>query len=206
MNEIELLPLAAATSGVLHNLYFAKPTEAFVNQFSDGELLQSWPQFGDEQAHRLAIKLITDSIVNDSAYEIERDYYQLFVGPGAMTAYPWGSVYTDKENLLFGATAVAFKEFCQRYGIELTLDHHQPLDHIGLVVGVLGSLLQNEQLQATDELLVEHLMPWAPRLLECVNGNAKTGFYRGFAMLTEQMLARLMAARELNPKELTLYK
>ncbi|QIZ78259.1 TorD/DmsD family molecular chaperone [Ferrimonas lipolytica] len=206
MTQTDLLPYASAISGVLHNLYFNKPTTEFLADFRAGTLLRSWPQLGDATTHQHAIELIQSSLNELTDEQIERDYYRLFIGPGEMQAYPWGSVYTDRENLLFGASTQALLTFLQRWQVEVNLDSHQPHDHIGLLLGVLGQLLANEQLVAVDELLQQHLMPWAPRLLECIDMGANSGFYRGFGMLTQALLNRLMAERELTAHKVQLFK
>ncbi|WP_028116485.1 TorD/DmsD family molecular chaperone [Ferrimonas senticii] len=197
---------AAAICGVLHNLYFHKPTPAFLANFRDSELLASWPLLASEAEHQQALALISQSLAELTDEQIERDYYRLFVGPGEMLAYPWGSVYTDKENLLFGVTSIAFSQFLKRWQIELQLDSHQPLDHAGLMLGVLSQLLQGQHLQAVDELLSQHLMPWAPRWLACIEQGADSGFYRGMAQLTAQVLNALMQAQNLTADALPLYK
>ncbi|WP_298439474.1 molecular chaperone TorD family protein [uncultured Ferrimonas sp.] len=205
MDNKQQYQLASAACGVLHNLYFHRPNAEFVGQFSDGQMLAAWPQFGDDAAHQAAISAIQSALASTDVDGLERDYYRLFIGPGKMLAYPWGSVYTDRENLLFADSCQAFNRFCQRWQVQVSLDQHQPLDHIGIMLGILGQLLSNDQQAAVDELLTEHLMPWAPRMLSCVIEQADSNYYRGFAQLTAQLLQRLMMERGLSAKQVLLY-
>lgn len=206
MTSIETNQYAAAICGVLHNLYFHKPTAQFLAQFRQQPLLESWPQMAETGIHNSAIALMQASLEQESDDQIERDYYQLFIGPGDMQAYPWGSVYTDRENLLFGNTTQAWMAFLKRWQVSIELDEHQPQDHLGIILGVMGQLLENDQQRAVNELLTEHLMPWAPRLLECIETHANTGFYRGAGQLTAQLLQRLMSDRELTATQVVLFK
>ncbi|QIZ76295.1 TorD/DmsD family molecular chaperone [Ferrimonas lipolytica] len=206
MNNSQFINYASAISGILHNLYFIKPTPEFLANFREPVFLNSWPTMGSVERHNLAIELIKRSLLTMSDKEIERDYYSLFIGPGAMKAYPWGSVYTDKENLLFGATCVAYTRFLRSWQIEINLDKNQPYDHIGLMLGVISELLNNNQLTALDKLLSVHLLPWSNRLLECIDIHANSGFYRGMAMLTSELLNALARRRKLTPSRVEIYK
>ncbi|MFI3246531.1 MAG: molecular chaperone TorD family protein [Ferrimonas sp.] len=196
----------SAISGVLHNLYFSVPTPTALALWRQGDLLASWPKLAAPAAHQAACQEMERSLQQDDDAVIERDHYRLFIGPGEMLAYPWGSVYRDRENLLFSSSAQAVQHFVERWQLTLTLAHHQPLDHIGLLLGMLSQLLANEQWQAVDELLQQHLMPWAPRFLECTQTHAQTGFYRGVAQLTSQFLQAIMAERQLAITPCPLYK
>ncbi|GAA5186831.1 TorD/DmsD family molecular chaperone [Ferrimonas gelatinilytica] len=200
----DLFPYAAAACGVLHNVFYPKPNPAFLAELTDSGLLAQWPGFGQDPAD--AVASILDSLKQDDFDAIERDYYQLFVGPGGMAAYPWGSVYTDKENLVFGDTTLAWQQFCQQQGLTFELDHNEPQDHIGLILAVLSQLFEQGDETAIMTLLSDHLLPWSHRFTEAVTTQAHTGFYRGFGQLTALLLADWQQRLEVTPAPLTLYR
>ncbi|MBW3141482.1 molecular chaperone TorD family protein [Ferrimonas balearica] len=200
----EQFPYAAVACGVLHNVLYRKPTSAFLDELKSAELPQQWPQFGSDVSAALA--MIQTSLEQDDFDAIERDYYQLFVGPGPMQAYPWGSVYTDKENLVCGATTVAFKQFCRDHGIAFELAHNEPEDHIGLVLAVLGQLFEQGNQDAIKALLAHHLLPWSHRVTDAMAEHAQTGLYRGFGQLTAALLKDWQTSLQVTPDSIRLYK
>ncbi|MBY5922652.1 molecular chaperone [Ferrimonas balearica] len=200
----EQFPYAAVACRVLHNVFYRKPTQAFLAELASADLPDRWPDFGTDPTP--ALTQIRSSLEQDEFDAIERDYYRLFVGPGPMAAYPWGSVYTDKENLVCGATTLAFNQFCREQGIAFELDHNEPEDHIGLVLAVLGQLFEAESEVAIKALLTHHLLPWSHRVTEEMAAQAQTGFYRGFGELTAMLLKDWQQALDVTPDTLVLHK
>lgn len=46
------------------------------------------------------------------------EYRRLFVGPAAKAAPPWGSVYTDRECVIFGRSTLALREWLRHVGVD----------------------------------------------------------------------------------------
>ncbi len=95
---------------------------------------------------------------NEEALQMEHD--RLFAGIGEMPAPPWGSAYLDKEAVLFGESTIEYRYFLQRCGLALESDQREPEDQIGLMLMVLGMLIETDQQKQASELLREHLMTW----------------------------------------------
>lgn len=53
----------------------------------------------------------------DSFDELVWEYRRLFVGPAVKVAPPWGSVYTDRECVIFGRSTLALREWLRRVGV-----------------------------------------------------------------------------------------
>ncbi|MFV0575940.1 MAG: molecular chaperone TorD family protein [Vibrio sp.] len=90
---------------------------------------------------------------------------EFFAGIADMPAPPWGSVYLDRECVLFGESTTEYKQFLVEHGFEFETQNNDPLDHVGLMMMTLGELLEeqvpNEPTSvALNELLSHHMLPW----------------------------------------------
>ena len=155
-----------------------------------------WPFAGEAEA-RACLALMKEGL----AHGIEDDdlvweYRRLFVGPGHLPAPPWGSVYTDRECVVFGEATLALRAWMRRIGVARTTDERTPEDHIGLMLALLAYLAE-ERPELTDEYLRDHLLTWAPHYLEALEAAADHPFYQGLAALTRSTLLGLQEARGL---------
>ncbi|MBR9727656.1 molecular chaperone [Shewanella intestini] len=201
----ETMIYTAAACRILHNLYYNKPNDEFMAQFREEKLHQDWPILGDSKIVEQAVKQIDSSLSVETNETILRDYYRLIIGPGKALAFPWGSVYTDRENIVCGETNIAFENFCHRLEMKMELEFNEPWDHIGLILGALAQIIEAEDEAALKELMEVHLMPWAPRFLELFLKHAQTNFYKAFAILTGQVLSNLMIEKGYISEIKTLY-
>lgn len=156
-----------------------------------------WP-FADAATAETALALMVEGLAagadND---DLVWEYRRQFVGPGRFPAPPWGSVYTDRECVIFGESTLALRAWMRRAGINRTTDERTPEDHIGLMLAMLAFLAQNRP-ELVDEYLRDHLLTWAPHYLEVLEEATTHPFYRGLAQLTRASLEGLGAARELS--------
>ncbi|MGX9416439.1 TorD/DmsD family molecular chaperone [Vibrio sp. WJH972] len=102
--------------------------------------------------------------------ELQTEHERLFTMQELMPAPPWSSMYLDKESILFGQSNKSYCDFIEHCGLGLRENAEDPEDHIGLMLIVLGMLIDDEQEQHVKELIGEYLATW-------------TTFY--FARLTE---------------------
>lgn len=100
---------------------------------------------------------------------LARAYRRLFRGPDRLQAPPWGSVYTDRDCVTFGASTLALRSWMARNGIRMTLDEKVPEDHIGLMLQQ-ARLLAEERPGLLDEFLRDHLLTWSHHYLELLAG------------------------------------
>lgn len=78
---------------------------------------------------------------------------RLFIGPWALPAPPWGSVWLDKESVLFGDSTLALREWMRASGIALALERNEPEDHFGTLLLLAAWLCETNQ----DELFAQLL-------------------------------------------------
>lgn len=108
------------------------------------------------------------------------EYRRLFVGPAQKAAPPWGSVYTDYQEVMFGASTLELRAWMRACGITQTQSDNMPDDHIGLLIALLDSLLP-ERLDCALELLQFHLLPWCGHFFGILERETTHPLYRALA-------------------------
>ncbi len=129
----------------------------------------------------------------------------LFERQGEVPAPPWGSVYLDKENMLFSDSTDQYRAFLEQHELALNTPENEPEDQFGLMILTLGVLMESENDEAAIELLSTHLLPWAYRYLELVQKMDKSQFYEPLAKLADHFLREVQMAYDVTPKSLELF-
>lgn len=119
--------------------------------------------------------------------ELADEYRRLFIGPAIKPAPPWGSVYTDREQVIFGETTLRLRSWMRQHGVTRLADDRMPDDHIGLMLSLMATLAE-ERPDLVEEYLAEHLLPWTPHFLALLASCATHPFYQGLAILTKATL------------------
>lgn len=177
----------------------APALEQLNRHLDDGSLVEAWP-------YEAAPLLATLSEAHRQPL-LDEAYQQLFIGPEALAAPPWGSVYLDPEQVVFGDSHQALKRFLeQEEGVSLATARREPLDHFGLLLLLLGQLAMEERAAGVDRLLGEFLLPWSGRYLEQLEEHATHPFYRSLAQLSATTLDQWRMDRGVTPHPLRLYR
>lgn len=150
------------------------------------EAAKAWPFVDADDAAR-SLGMMRDAMQNGIDDDLIWDYRRQFIGPNVKPAPPWGSVYTDRECVVFGETTLALRAWMRQHGIERTSDERTPEDHIGLMLGLLGWLARNNP-ELVDEYLSDHLLTWSSHYLEQLEEAAENPFYQALAHLTRASL------------------
>ena len=136
---------------------------------------------------------------------LEHDFSVLFEGMGDMPAPPWGSVYLDKERVLFGNSTLLYRAFLERYGVELDSGLREPEDQFGLMLLALAFLLEQDNQSAAIELLEQHLLPWANAYLVQLNATTNNLFYQQLALNVDTWLQSLISRYALSVAKKKIY-
>lgn len=121
------------------------------------------------------------------------EYRRLFIGPAAKPAPPWGSVYTDRECVVFGETTLALRQWMREQGIERLAGEKDPEDHIGLMLALMAWIARNKP-EALDDFLTLHFFTWSTHFLDELADAADQPFFAGLAKLTKESLEGIQAA------------
>ncbi|MFC0229194.1 Tat proofreading chaperone DmsD [Serratia aquatilis] len=184
-----MLEKIALTGRVLGVLLYAPPEskecQPLLASLADAQWLTEWPYEGAQEA----AALIAEGLAGNQPETLAEAYQRLFVGPYALPAPPWGSVYLDRESVLFGDSTLRLRQWLRVNGIEAQRQQNEPEDHIGTLLMMAAWLAEEHQQTMISALLAQHLLPWAPRYLELLQQHAGHPFYKGVAQLAQITLA-----------------
>jgi len=124
------------------------------------------------------------------------------VGPGKLVAYPWESVYTGSEKLLFQESTLRVRQFYRKYGYLPQAYPHVADDHISLELHFMAKLsqraleaFQQNDLQSVRNLLEGqkifmkyHLLNWIPQYAENMKMSKTSHMYPQFALATDAFI------------------
>ena len=180
-------------------------------------LSEEWPFVADDEAYEAISRLVDgaarfeDTMAADNESlaalpELAAEYRRLFVGPAKKAAAPWGSVYTDKDQVVFGASTLALRDWLRANGIEVRQEGgEEPEDHIGTMLELMAWVADNRP-ELLADYLQHHLLTWAPHFLELMKGATTDEFYDGLATLTHASLLGIQDALDLEVTEPRFYR
>lgn len=148
---------------------------------------EEWPFVDDDEARRdlgLMVGGLAKGVEDD---DLVWEYRRLFIGPAPKPAPPWGSVYMDRECVVFGTTTLDLRAWMRERGIERLVDDKTPEDHMGLMLVLMAWVARNQP-EALEDYLRLHLLTWSSHFLEQLAEAAEQPFYEGLARLTKATL------------------
>jgi TorA maturation chaperone TorD len=139
---------------------------------------------------------------DESLEELAIDHARLFVGPFALLAPPYGSVYLEAERRLMDDSTLAVSERYHEVGLEVAAGFNGTPDHIAaelefmhvLVVKDLDTLSGGDPVRARRYrrkqlgFLERYLAPWVPAFSRSVEEHAQTSFYKDIATATRMFV------------------
>lgn len=154
---------------------------------------EEWP-FVEADDARSALALMKEGAqAGAQSDEVVWEYRRLFVGPAPKPAPPWGSVYTDRECVVFGGTCLELRQWMREVGIERLGDEKDPEDHIGLML-LLVAWIAEHRPEVLEDCLRLHVLPWSSHLLEELEDAAEQPLYKGLARLARMSLEGMQEA------------
>lgn len=169
-----------------------------------GAAAQEWPFAKRDEAEK-ALRLMHDGLEAEGRDGVVWEYRRLFVGPAAKAAPPWGSVYTDRECVIFGESTLALRAWLRAKGIDVPGAAGEPEDHMGTMI-LLAAWIARNKPETLDEYLAEHLLTWAPHFLDVVREQTQSPFFEGLALLTSSSLSGLQDELGLDVKVPRFYR
>ncbi len=122
-----------------------------------------------EHSYRQLSKYLQESPpVIDDWLEVEFAFNRLFVGPAALEAPPFSSVYLDAQGLVMGRTTMAVRQMYAALGLESPWKNRLPDDHISLELDAalaMNHLVKNvdhAEIQELQGRFMRHMASWVP--------------------------------------------
>ncbi|CAI9398284.1 MULTISPECIES: TorD/DmsD family molecular chaperone [Citrobacter] len=111
--------------------------------------------------------------------EVEYDYNALFIGPCALKAAPYASVYLEEEGLVMGKTTRTIRDFMASIGLSINSENNIPDDHISYVIELAIVLSANvrQSPQYRDMLaryINDYVALWVPEFIARIKRYAQT--------------------------------
>lgn len=195
----DAVALSARTLGALFSY---APNSAHITPlvaaFQDGSWQQQWP-------FPVAAPLAS-AFTASTEESLPEAWQRLFIGPWALPAPPWGSVWLDKESVLFGDSTLALREWMRTNGIALDAERNEPEDHFGTLLLLAAWLCETEQDALFSQLLAWHLLPWSGRFLSVFVDHAAHPFYEALGQLAQATLAQWQEHLPIAVAEKALYR
>ena len=194
----------AFTARVLGALfYFAPDSEQaapLVTALTQGDWQQDWPLPSRQLAP------VAEILRQPSDEALPDAWQRLFIGPWALPAPPWGSVWLDRESVLFGDSTLALRQWMRDNGIAFEMAQNEPEDHFGTLLLLAAWLAETGRDAERDQLLAWHLLPWSTRFLTLFVENAGHPFYRALGQLAQLTLAEWQSTLLIPVAEKPLYR
>lgn len=181
-----------------------RPSFMAFSDLNPNDASQEWPYVSSEEASD-ALDMMVKGMKNGIDDDLVWEYRRLFVGPAAKAAPPWGSVYTDKECVVFGESTLELRQWMRRVGIERLNNDNEPEDHIGLMLMLMSWISVNRP-DLIDDYLKDHLLTWSSHFLEEMETEAKHPFYAGLARITRLSLEGIQEDRGIEVKYPRYYR
>ena len=162
--ENESMKWISTTGRLLGAAFYYAPDDERIARvlqfFQQPNWQQEWMSFVDEKTLKKSTALITEGLHQN----LDEQYQALFIGPNALPAPPWGSVYLDPESVIFGQSLLALRTFLKQHQIAFQSNQDEPEDHIGLMLMLAAYLAENRP-HLLPEFLSQHLLTWASYFL-----------------------------------------
>lgn len=182
--DINAISLTGRMLGAL--LYYSPEQQevaSVIDLLSNDNWVNEWP-CGTTAEIQQAAALIHAGFMSENRGLLSEEFQRLFIGPDSLPAPPWGSVYLDRECVIFGESTLALRHWQSAVlGIEVQQQQREPEDHIGLLLMFAAWLAENQPEQIVT-LLSEHLLPWSGRFIALLEEKSVHPFYQGIAQLT----------------------
>jgi TorA maturation chaperone TorD len=136
--------------------------------------LKSW------QAH----EALADAAASTNASQLEREYFDIFIGVGRGELLPYASYYLT--GFLHERPLARLRGDLFLLGIEKNQENPDPEDHIAFLCEIMAGIISKRfpaPIGADRELFEKHIKPWASRFFADLEAAESAKFYRGVGKL-----------------------
>jgi putative dimethyl sulfoxide reductase chaperone len=199
----DILTNRASSYGFLSRAYRQETTVEMLKAL--GTATEAQPDTEVSEGSRVLnayLRGIDQANLKKVASDLAAEFAALFLNASGQSVYPFESVYTSAERLLMQEARDQVVFEYRRAGLERIQEFKEPEDHIAIELEFMAYLCnktlealkaQNstaarESLEWQQKFLDQHLNRWIPRFCEDLAKVAQSGFYKGIALLTNELL------------------
>ena len=209
----------AATYGLLSRLYRVEVDKDFLKDLKAMRFPAKTGNDLMDEGYRTIGKYLGRTTAG-TELELRVDYVRAFIGEGTdgkSAAYPFESVYTSENRLRMQDARDEVLAVYRSEGLNRSVDWHDDEDHVALELEFmqflctrLAEAVEGQDYAAAESLLATqsgflsaHLCNWVPLMTTDMRVFARTGLYKGLAVLTdgylqmeEELLGELLGTAE----------
>jgi TorA maturation chaperone TorD len=145
----------------------------------DAELLARISELrGDASPLGLAHAALSQAAASVNVEQVEREYFNLFIGLGRGDLMPYGSYYLS--GFLYERPLARLRDDLAKLGIERAEDNKEPEDHAAILCEIMAGLAAGRLGTKGDDKLIfeKHLAPWFSRFFGDLERAESANFYR----------------------------
>ena len=151
----------------------------------DAELLKRLEKLeGNDSELGRAHTALADAAASANAQQIEREYFDIFIGVGRGELLPYASYYLT--GFLHERPLARLRGDLFLLGVEKNEDNPDPEDHIAFLCEIMAGIVSKRfpaPIGADREFFEKHLKPWASRLFADMESAESAKFYRSVGKL-----------------------
>jgi len=124
-----------------------------------------------------------------SAEQVEREYFDLFVGLGRGELLPYASYYLT--GFLYERPLSRLRADLKRFGLEQVDGHSEPEDHAAIVCEIMAGLVGGTLAAppgAGREIFEKHMAPWMGRFFTDLERSSRADFYARVGLLGRTLI------------------
>ena len=145
----------------------------------DADLLKRLSRLaGDETLLGVAHSELAAAATRTNAKDVEREYFDLFIGVGRGELLPYASYYLT--GFLNERPLARVRGDLQDIGVEKAQGQSEPEDHVAILFEVMSALTSgaHQAPPGTDrDFFQKHIAPWVPRFFADLERNRCADFY-----------------------------
>lgn len=211
MLTTEDLDAAAAVLFTLGQFHRNPPDQTTLDTFS--ELIEEWPTPIGPNTEQALDHFRASRANGETPEQIDRDHNWLYGVSATAKVPPYESVHRGRDGLLFDEETLQVRAIYRQMGFQVQQYNKVPDDHVGIEMEFLAQCCLRA-LDATDEgdtpaalaslrlarvFLDDHVMQWAPRMLQLAAERAETDFMKGVCMASIDALGLAQKCTESLP-------
>lgn len=139
---------------------------------------------GDGTAYGSAVSALARTAAGTTAAEVQREFFELFVGVGRGELLPYASFY--QTGFLNERPLAEVRADLSRLGVARAETRFEPEDHLALLLEVMADMAQGRIAAGPDmqaRFFGRHLAPWAAQFFDDLAIAPSAKFYRPVAEL-----------------------